>query len=291
MNTREIREMREYISNYNFPPQGSVIVDCFKRFANLTVKSVEDVFKINNSFANFMLSNIERFNCGSMGKEKIIERLDEFCFFLSEYLDEQRIESQKIYTNILTEILPNGKDTRILDVGAGEMAIASLLMGKHTDRQIDAIDSDRFFIDDELASRFNVRLKQKKFRPTHKTNRYDLLIGFTPCKATYTLVENAVKHNKPYFLTHCVCGIPEERRNFDIETDWYNYLKEIDPKVQVREGYIYNMDISNKQLNKLVSRYGSQSELNKKYKAAADVVDDLLEMFLMGLAGAIFGDK
>ncbi len=283
MNAKETKEMIEFISSYRFPPKGRTIIDCFKKFASLEVKSVEDLFNLKETFPEFMIDNIGYFDCPFIKQMSIMSQLVDFTQFLNEYLGNNRNDSRKTYANVLGEVLPNGKNTKILDVGAGELALSSVLMHDKTHHQIDALDSDDFFIEDRLASFFNVKLINKRFKPSTDTKNYDILMGFTPCKATLTLVQNAIKNNKPYFIKYCPCGLPEDKKTGNTSRDWLNYLKDYDPNVNVYDEYIYNLDVSQSQLEKLTDKYGSQSRDIHGYKLAKEIIDDLFTMLLFGL--------
>ncbi len=280
MNLTETKEMQEFFSNYKFPRKRDVIIDCFKKFASLEVKSIDDFLKLNQTFPLFFLDNFKYFDIDQEQQLLILEHLDKFTYFLNEYLNDLGITSRKMYADILGEVLPNGKNTNILDVGAGELALSSLLIHEKTDKQVDAIDINEFYIEKNLMSKFNINLINIRFKPLTKVKKYDLITGYAPCKATLALVKNAKKHNKPYLLKYCLCGLPEDIKYSNPNEYWKNYLSEIDPNVKVFDGYIYNLDITNSQFEKLIDKFGSQQSLLKnefnKEKSVNDLIFDML---------------
>lgn len=271
--------MQDYISNLQPASNNDIILSLFKKFCELEVEKASDLLKVEEEYREFMTMTVMNFNCSMFEKFMFMQVINSFCNQLRLRINPYEFYNQSELVSDLVDIMPYKKDTKVLDVGSGDIPLASFAMsevGPHAT----ALEKDKFWVTHEMLKNFNIEPKdQTLFTEDTDISNYDMLFGVAPCEAFVPLVKNCGKHNKPYFVKMCKCGLPTDETGKP-RKDYKSYLKVFDPKIRFYKSFAYNLDIS-------------ESGLRKALKLTPDIkdpkIDDAIDELLNEIISSLFG--
>lgn len=262
------------------------------KFLDIYVHDIDDFFASPSLFQMAMEYHIDELNIPNFIKVFIMDSTDFFARTFNGILSLPEAKECPISTKLLSTFMP--KSTRVLDVGAGEYPMSTVFLGTNFDTKVIGMEKDECFFSNDTLERFNAEVRHQTFTPYTNVDDFDLLTGFAPCDATQALVQNAVMHNKPYFIRFCECN--------DIE-EWKELLLPIDNNIKFCNDYAYNMDVSPAQMNREIEKniyhskildphdiFGDLEEFDfSYYKEAIEGIDitDILISMLEKLGGKI----
>jgi len=116
----------------------------------------------------------------------------------------------------------------ILEVGAGHFP----MFAKYVDLRQQQLGTGTITAyDPNLVTRLLGKIKLYKERFTYDTpiDKYDLLVGISPCKATETMLMKAIGSKKEFFIALCGCSHFEARHEKISSTyiNWEEYIIEM----------------------------------------------------------------
>lgn len=158
---------------------------------------------------------------------------------------------QIAFSSLVTELAPKGKDTAILEVGAGMYPKTAISLAQHF-KSVTAVDK-QFILSINSMDCMNVRALEECFDINAQIKDYDFIIGRRPCSAIESIVKLAKEENKPYFIELCECLLPENP-DPSVYKDWgWKYvLPKYDEGIQFTSGYAYNLGSANDKAKKLI---------------------------------------
>lgn len=131
------------------------------------------------------------------------------------------INSYKEFINIINN---NFVFENILEIGAGTIPVlAKYLEDKKVN--VDIIDPSIIFED-----LINGNVKKEKFDSNTKVDKYDLLIGYNPCRATEDIIINAIRNKKDFCIALCGCCFLPDSYIERTPESWHKYLFELAEK-------------------------------------------------------------
>ena len=137
----------------------------------------------------------------------------------------------------------------ILDVGSGELPVSSILFGKSHD-DVKSMDKS-FLFSKQCLENYNVDSILQFFTNKTDITDYGFVTGNRPCSAIESIVLKCSSENKPFFLQTCDCEIP---RMYNDWSDYFASFRELDGKVKFYEDFVYNVDISEDTLEKIIDK-------------------------------------
>lgn len=136
---------------------------------------------------------------------------------------DNNINAYKEFCKIIEKYF--GKKLKILEVGAGTIPILANYLEKEK-YQVDIIDPNIIFKNITKG-----KIIKKYFDIKTNIDKYDIIIGFNPCKATEDIIKNSIKSQKNFCIALCgCCFLPDsfKERNSKI---WHKYLYDIATKL------------------------------------------------------------
>jgi len=138
------------------------------------------------------------------------------------YYDLKETESgYKAFIDIIEDEF--GIDKQIIEVGGGVVpTLAHKISLKQKSGNITIYDP-RLSTYHKNTSKFI--LKKEKFKNETDVSSADLIIGFMPCEATQTIIENATKNRKDFIIAMCEGGAHGDIYDyFESTKDWLNTM-------------------------------------------------------------------
>lgn len=251
MKKENIEKLKEFISNYElfYMQIELAVVEVYTFYCNEVIETIEDIEETKYFFTKFLRDNINLFKGSNACKYMLLSSLQDFDLYIENALSSISLLRQQKFVYAANEILPNGKDTRILEVGAGRIPYSSMIFARENDK-IRSIDE--FVMTEEKIKTFNVDGEDGLFSDSTDLSNVDLLVGHAPCEATMSMIVNSVLNDKPYFIKYCECGLPQNRFTGRPINNWKSYLKRIDPKIKIYRGFLYSLDASDKLVKKAI---------------------------------------
>ncbi len=249
----ELEGLREYINTHYYGEGSSADYDfdkLFNMFSAITIFSIEDIFVSAQNFKQFILDNIDLIHSNNnLTKERILSLLTHKCEKLKKKILTYCGLTQQQFAEVITKL--TGKNSKILDVGAGEIPYSSILLAENS--PVATMDKN-FQLSNKTIKNLNVTPVEEYFTTGTKISDYDIVVGQRPCSAIANMVSECVKQNKPYFIELCNCHIPPSRTPGKPAT-WETVLPEIDAYVRFYGDYAYNIDATPEQVEKIIEEH------------------------------------
>ena len=249
--TKEI--LIDYIHNSNYGDYN--IDDLFILFSELEINKLSDIKNALNEFISFVETHIEYFRSynASALKKALPTHISVFKKVMPSLFQTRDKVNIRTFSEIIKKISPSKRNTKVLDVGPGSFPYSTILMAKYFNNST-AID-DKFYLSDKSLASMNVSLIKKYFKENSNIDNFDFVVGRFPCSAILPIVKVCSKYNKPYFIELCECDAPYiDDDTFGID-GWKKFLPSIDPKIQVINGYAFNIDATPKQILNIINHY------------------------------------
>ena len=94
-------------------------------------------------------------------------------------------------------------NSNIVEVGGGLFpTLGEMISAEQVDGTVTVYDP-RLYKDDRTNPK--LILKKERFDENTDVTGADILVGFMPCEATETILENAIKSGKPFYVAMCGC--------------------------------------------------------------------------------------
>lgn len=251
MRNENIEKLKNFISKYELNPYQIelAVVEVYTYYCNEVIETIEDIENVKYFFTDFLRSNINLFKGSYLSKLMFVSSLSEFDEYIENTLSSLNLLRQQKFVYAANEILPNGRDTKVLEVGAGRIPYSSMIFAQNNDN-IHSIDE--FVMTDEKLKTFNVDSEDGLFTADTDLSNTDIIVGHAPCEATVSMIKSSAIHNKPYFIKYCECGLPQDYLTGRPIHGWKSYLKRIDPRIKVYRGFLYALDASDKLVKKAI---------------------------------------
>ena len=160
-------------------------------------------------------------NCTLSYKDKLIPDL------LREVYDKLDLieDEENIYLGFI-DLLDSEfdiKEKEIIEVGGGIFPQLAKKISKYqTKGQIKVYDPRLSYYEDNTSK---MTLVREKFTANTKVEDVDLLIGFMPCEATYTIIDSATRNNIDFMIALCEGGPHGDIYDyFETEDEWLHSI-------------------------------------------------------------------
>ena len=153
---------------------------------------------LSDNLFNYLLQNYSAGFCCSTS----FEFPSNLCEFYAEkgfLLDEHNI--YLAFANLITKEF-DIKDSSILEVGAGNLALVSRYLTEKTSKTVEAYDPRLFPIKNKID---NLKLYRQRLESGMVYNIPNLYVGLFPCDATELIIKEAVKNNRDFIVALCPC--------------------------------------------------------------------------------------
>ena len=218
------------------------ILDYIEDFFNFVCEDrVEQALSDNRSVRNYDV-------------DKMLNEMHYIQVALGYFFDGLEQERQEGFASVVENCLPNS-DCHILDVGSGCIPYSSIVLASHG-YKVDAMD--KFILSDDVIKSYGVNPKHGYFHKKVNTKPYSIVVGRKPCEAIASIATNCVKRYKPFIIDLCDCSLHKEhKKNGDSYTRWEDYMYDLDPKINIYDGFAYKLDnISNRYVEDVIDHYG-----------------------------------
>ena len=237
-------------ADYNFE-------ELYNLFITLEVKDVVSLLHSPNDFQDFVIENINLIKSEQpMLQYTLRVALERFKSKLVKKLEYAFSTSNAMFAKTVDALAPS-EQTRILDVGSGEIPSSSILLGglKH---KVTSMDSLIILPKDALAN-LNVTLDKRFFGKNLPVQDFDFVVGKYPCNAIIPIVEECSAANKPYLIKLCNHNIPGFKFDtLDWREGWKRILPNIDKYIKFYDEYAFNIDLSDEAVKKIITLYESE---------------------------------
>ena len=238
-------------------------LDMFKEYSKTEINSFEDYENAPNNFWSFLQSRLSQVKeyFPKANKETLLRRGELY----KNILENNNKSSHQLYVDTVNKASSN-KDIHVLDVGPGNMAYSSVLLGRDY-AEVSAMDRE-FRVSDIALKKLNVNAREEFFKKSTNIKKYDMVVGCMPCGAIDKIVYLCAKNNKPYLIKTCTCEMPTTAEFYkrwgiakelsehstnntkhDVRTvvngDWFGWgdmLVELDPNMHCFGNYVYNVE-------------------------------------------------
>ena len=256
MNIKDTMALRKYIQSHKFSSEGFNFYDVFKEFSTYTIHSVEDMLTAPEAFENFLNVNYDCFNFENNEEAQKFETETPLFLRRLHPLTRAKIHyKHKPYSKACVEIAPFKEQTKILEVGSGFIPYSSMVMAKEFDN---LTSMDKFMFSPESLKHFNINAVEGYFNKDTSVEDYDFIVGRRPCSAIESIVQNASKANKPYFLQLCCCDLENIAKREGIYREWEDILPEYDPNIKFIDNYAFNIDATVGQVSNILEQSKNQ---------------------------------
>jgi len=230
-------------------------IDLFRDYSRVAISSPKDYKDAIHYFSHFAMRVLESKGLSEENFADQRKKLIEQCSIIRRFLKPSNIVQQETFGDIASKFAKKLRCKSVLDVGAGEVPHSSIVIAEKID-DVTAFDRYKFLLSKESLENMGVKTREGEYF-TRNTNvsGVDIIVGRYPCTAIEEIVRIASKRNKPYFIEHCNCGMPFKKDKNGHIVGWKEILTDIDKNIVVDEKYAYNMDISKKQFDKVVSKF------------------------------------
>lgn len=272
-----------------------LINQLFMVYAGEEIRSIEDLYNAPDDFCCYLIDAIHLFSQFE-SVNKYVDMYESICQYhdmLCGILSDRNIDVQVLFADMVSELQPS-QDARLLDVAAGKVPVSSIELAYDRDN-VSAMD--KFILPAEALKSLGVDAIDGYMTPETDLHDYDFVVAHHPCEATNTLISNCAKHNLPYFIHFCACGLPYDERKGVPSKLWEDKLRQLDPRIKfstfeamesdrgaVRMRFGYVLDIPQKEVDEFLK---SNYTLHIPDQNARNSVK---EVFIKSLGSKQFGE-
>lgn len=254
--------LEDYISNHIYGASADYdFYKLFKIYSTYEISCPQDMNRAIDEFYDFLIEF----------KQAIFKRKQDTPPTLIKYsakalhmlLESPLTPLQEAFTQFVEQLAPKGKQTVILDVGAGMYPKSSIRLAQSFDN-ISVLDKQFILSKDSMKS-MNVTALETMFDVNTQITEYDFIVGRRPCSAIENIVKLSTENQKPYFIELCNCSLPKNPDPL-IYSDWgWKYiLPKIDPDIQFTNVYAYNLGSRNEYARNMIEKYAPTETVSEK---------------------------
>lgn len=220
----------------------------FKLYSAYEITCPADTTKAVDEFYDFLISFKEIIFKNNSEPPKLIKYSAKA---LHALFDTPLTPLQSGFISLVEELAPYGKDTSVLEVGAGMYPKSAIALAKSF-KHVTAIDK-QFILSFNSMDCMHVNALEQSFDVATQIADYDFIIGRRPCSAIEPMVKLAAKEKKPYFIELCNCALPKNPDpSINKNWSWKNILPNHDPDIQFTSAYAYNLGSDNNIAKKII---------------------------------------
>ena len=158
---KEIFEFRKYLKNNPYSKDGFNVLEMFKLYSTLSIFNEKDLMNSVDGFLNVIYSNIDCINfTNQRDYDEFAENCSEFLAQLHMLMFDKETTQPNYFTNVVTALAPSKQDSKLLDVGAGDIPFSSITLAKDFK---DVTAMDKLILSNQCLARFNVQGKNEYF--------------------------------------------------------------------------------------------------------------------------------
>ena len=255
MNKQSNDLIREFMLTHKFGTNADYnFEELYNLFATLEATDVTSLLQSPDLFYDFVIENIDLIK----SEQPILQytlriALERFNSKLIKKLEYAFNTSNAMFAKTVNDLAPS-RESRILDIGSGEIPSSSILLGglKHKVTTMDSL----IILPKDVLSNLNVTLDKRFFGKNSPVQDFDFVVGKYPCNAIVPIVEECSKANKPYLIKLCNHNIPKFHFDtLDWREGWKRILPDIDSYIKFYDEYAFNIDLSEESVKKIIDLY------------------------------------
>ncbi|MBQ4542358.1 MAG: hypothetical protein IJA23_05885 [Clostridia bacterium] len=255
MNNQSKQLIREFMSTHIFGTNGDYnFEELYNLFATLEVKDVVSLLNSPDDFQDFVIENINLIKSNQpILQYTLLVSLERFKSKLVKKLEYAFSTSNAMFAKTVNDLAPS-RESKILDVGSGEIPSSSILLGglKHKVTTMDSL----IIMPKDVLSNLHVTLDKRFFGKNSPVKDFDFVVGKYPCNAIIPIVEECSAANKPYLIKLCNHNIPGFKFDtLDWREGWKRILPDIDSYIKFYDEYAFNIDLSEESVKKIIDLY------------------------------------
>lgn len=255
MNNQSKQLIREFMATHNFGTNADYnFEELYNLFATLEVKDVVSLLNSPDDFQDFVIENINLIKSNQpILQYTLLVSLERFKSRLVKKLEYAFSTSNAMFAKTVNDLAPS-KESKILDVGSGEIPSSSILLGglKHKVTTMDSL----IIMPKDVLSNLHVTLDKRFFGKNSPVKDFDFVVGKYPCNAIIPIVEECSAANKPYLIKLCNHNIPGFKFDtLDWREGWKRILPDIDSYIKFYDEYAFNIDLSEESVKKIIDLY------------------------------------
>lgn len=253
MNLSTIFYLKSYMESHRYG-KDYTFVSLFKDFFGKEIRNLDDMESVAADYLN-LLFKLRVYLTELPVNEENADDLSEEILEIREGLNAAFMPESKFIQRCYTKLIESisDKNTKLLDVGAGMVPLSSILMA---DDGMQVSTMDKLITPEGLLDNYNLKGYSEYFTSDTDISKYDVVVGNRPCSAIPKIVENCARQNKGYLISLCGCDISQYKDSHGkTARSWRDVLPQYDKKVKFYGGVAYNIDISKRQLKKLVDEF------------------------------------
>lgn len=275
MEVKDIMLLRQFVKSkpYNFTTFN--LDHVFKEYSSMAISSMQDFSKVSQEFSTILKCLEDCFVFNSEADKLDLEmEAAKYPLYLKNMFEPKFALKDDKYTFTIKELAPSKEQTRVLEVGSGQVPHSSLVLAQDI-KHVSSLD--KFLLSESCLKKLGVHAIEGTFDKDTEVQDYDFVIGQRPCSAIESMVINASKENKPYFIELCNCSLNEIAKRDGVYRNWQQILPEYDSQVKFVENYAFNVDATESQISNLL--YLSSMKTIKMRQEQAPQTNEALEKF------------
>lgn len=250
MEIKDIMFFRQLVKSQPYNSQNFNLDNLFRAYSSEQIFSIEDFAKVPDEFAQLVMSIKD---CYSF--ERPEDRLDferdfsGYTTMLKNIFKPRHFIREDKYTLAVKELAPSKQQTKILEVGSGQVPHSSIILAKEC-KNVSSMD--KFIMSPTCLERLGVQAIHGYFNSSTDVSDFDFVVGQRPCSAIESMVATCQQDNKPYFIELCDCNLNEIAKRDGVYRNWQQILPSIDPDVKFVDNVAFNVDITERQMSNLL---------------------------------------
>lgn len=264
--------LKEYLATHNLnedSEDGYTFDDFYYTFMIATVKDREDLIKTPRAFFDFIFKNMHLITRDNLSLKDVRDEMKKTVTRQIIDTDAAFRASNVEFGKLVNEIIPSNK-LNIYDVGPGSIPATSIIIGEKA-KSVTAFDP-KIVIPKHTLSNMNVTRINDIFTKQTSLENADMIVGKYPCNAIIQMVQNCASTNTPYLIKMCSHNLPTKdqlKLNQNWIDCWRDFLITIDEYARFYDEYVYNLNISDAELKKLIDAHEALVPVTQKQSRKA----------------------
>ena len=275
MEVKDIMLLRQFVKSKPYSYTNFNLDHVFKEYSSMAISSLQDFSKVSEEFSSVLkcLEDCFVFN-SEEDKLDLKMEIGRYPLFLKNSFQPKYALTDDKYTLTIKELAPSKDQTKILEVGSGQVPHSSIVLAKDC-KQVSSLD--KFLLSESCLKKLGINAIDGTFDKNTQVEDYDFVVGQRPCSAIENMVINASQQNMPYFIELCNCALTDIAKREGKYRNWQQILPEYDSQVKFVENYAFNVDATEGQISNLL--YLSSMKTIKMRQEQEPQNSDALEKF------------
>lgn len=248
--------LKDYLSTHTYGAGADYDFDfLYKLYADLFVKSRQDLVESPKKFRDFVLANTHLITFDShLDGDKILNSLMQFTNTLDGKIRSAFRIANSEFADMVKKLAPHGTKS-LLDVGSGEIPATSIFFAEKF-QDVTSMDYSIIFKQKTLKP-LKVELRKEYFSESTDVSKFDFVVAKYPCSAIIPIVKACTRDGKPYLIKLCAHDVPSKVPGYreDWREGWRETLPEFDDQIKFYDEYAYHIDLPEDEVKKIIDEH------------------------------------